>query len=67
MLQEYVIFASRFGITAEVAHVLPAVFERCAQIAKMPLRAFVSEATYSNQPLGEYIKTVAIKVAKEDA
>lgn len=66
MTEEYAIFAARFSVPVDAAYTLPAVFERCAQIAAMPLRSFVTMATYSNNPLGEYIKTVAIKLAKED-
>lgn len=63
---EYVSFASRFGISVEDAYVLPALFERSAQMAGMPVRALLSQATYTNQPLGEYLANAARKVASED-
>lgn len=63
---EYVSFASRFGISVEDAYVLPALFERSAQMAGMPVRSLLSQATYSNCALGEYLANAARKVARED-
>jgi hypothetical protein len=63
---EYVSFASRFGISAKDAYVLPALFDRSAQMAGMPVRALLSQATYSNQALGDYLANAARKVARED-
>lgn len=66
MANELAIFASRFNVSVEDAYVLPALFERCAQMAKMPLRAFIAEATFRNNPLGEYLANAARKVAEEN-
>lgn len=66
MTQELAIFAARFNVSVEDAFVLPALFERSAEMAKMPLRAFIAEATYRNNPLGEYLANAARKVATED-
>jgi len=63
---EYVSFASRFGISVQDAYVLPALFERSAQMAGMPVRSLLSQATYSNRELGEYLAKAARKVARED-
>ena len=66
MTQELAIFASRFNVSVEDAYVLPALFERSAEMAKMPLRSFIAEATFRNNPLGEYLANAARKVASED-
>lgn len=63
---EYVSFASRFGIPNQDAYVLPALFERTAQMVNLPVRALLSQATYSNQALGEYLANACRKVAAED-
>ena len=65
MTNEYAIFAARFNVSVADAYVLPALFERTAQIAKMPVRALLSQATYSNPKLGEYLAACAHKVAME--
>lgn len=66
MTNEYAIFASRFSIAPSVAYVLPALFENAAMKAKMPVRALLSQATYSNIALGQYLADCALKVAQED-
>lgn len=66
MHNEFAIFAARFNIAPSHAYVLPALFERTAQMAKMPIRAFVAEATYRNNALGEYLANACRKVAAED-
>ncbi len=63
---ELAIFAARFGITAKEAYVLPALFERVAEMMKMQVRVLLNEATYNNQALGDYLAEAARKVAKED-
>lgn len=63
---ELAIFAARFNVSASDAYVLPALFERTAQMVKMPVRAFLAQATYSNNALGEYLADAARKVAAED-
>ena len=63
---EYVAFASRFNVAVADAYVLPALFERTAQLVGMPPRALLSQATYSNNALGEYLAGCARKVAAED-
>ncbi len=62
---EYVIFAARFGIKPNEAHVLPALFEHSAAKVNMPVRALIAEATYRNNPLGQYMAACARKVAQE--
>jgi hypothetical protein len=63
---DYVSFASRFSILPRDAYVLPALFENAAAKAGLPVRALLSQATYSNAPLGEYLANAARKVAAED-
>lgn len=65
MTNEYAIFASRFSISPSVAYVLPALFERCAEKVNMPVRALLSQATYSNMALGQYLADCAHKAAQE--
>ncbi len=66
MLNDLAIFASRFAIEPKDAYVLPALFERTAQIAGMPQRQFIAEATFRNEALGAYLANAARKVANED-
>lgn len=66
MTAEFAIFAARFNVSVTDAYVLPALFERTAEMAKMPVRAFLAQATYSNNALGEYLANAARKVASED-
>lgn len=66
MLLDLASFASRFNVSASDAYVLPALFERTAQMAGMPQRALIAEATFRNQALGEYLANAARKVAAED-
>ena len=63
---DYVAFASRFSISPRDAYVLPALFERTAASVGMEPKALLTQATYSNRPLGEYLATAARKVAKAD-
>jgi hypothetical protein len=65
MTNELATFAARFSIQSKDAYVLPALFERSAQIAGISVRALLSQATYSNPALGEYLATAARKVAAE--
>ena len=66
MTAELAAFAARQGISHQDAYVLPAIFERSAQMTGMPVRALLSQATYSNPALGEYLANAARKVAAED-
>lgn len=66
MLQDIATFAARFNVSVADAYVLPAVFERSAQLVGMQPRALVAEATFRNQALGEYLANAARKVACED-
>lgn len=66
MTNEFVAFASRFNVSAADAYVLPALFERSAQMTGMATRTLLSQATYSNAALGEYLANAARKVARED-
>jgi hypothetical protein len=63
---EYVSFATRFSIAPKDAYVLPALFERAAEKVGLSARALLSQATYSNPALGEYLAAAARKVAAED-
>lgn len=66
MLQDLVTFAARFNVPAADAYVLPALFERSAQMVGMAPRALAAEATFRNRALGEYLADAARKVARED-
>lgn len=66
MHQELATFAARFSIVPADAYVLPALFERTADLVKMPVRSLLSQATYSNRALGEYLASAARKVAAQD-
>lgn len=63
---ELATFAARFNVSVADAYVLPAVFERCAEKVNMPVRALLSQATYSNNALGDYLAKVARDVAAKD-
>lgn len=65
LVSEIAVFAGRYNIAASVVYVLPALFERTAQMVGLPVRTMVSRATYDSA-LGEYIATAARKVAAED-
>ena len=66
MLLDLAAFASRFNIAPADAYVLPALFERTAEMVGMNQRALVAEATFRNQALGEYLADAARKVAAQD-
>lgn len=66
MHNELATFAARFNVAVADAYVLPALFERTAQMVNLPVRALLSQATYSNQALGEYLANAARKVAIAD-
>jgi hypothetical protein len=66
MLLDLASFASRFNVNPADAYVLPALFERTAQMAGMPERALIAEATFRNNALGEYLADAARKVAAQD-
>jgi hypothetical protein len=66
MLQDLATFAARFAIPANAAYVLPALFERVGQQVDMEPRTLVTEATFRNRPLGEYLAKAALKVAEAD-
>jgi hypothetical protein len=65
LASEIAVFAGRYNIAASVAYVLPALFERTAQMAGLPVHSMVSRATYDSA-LGEYLAEAARKVAAED-
>lgn len=64
--QDLVTFASRFAVVPADAYVLPALFERTAQLVKLPVRELLTQATYSNAKLGAYLADAARKVAAQD-
>lgn len=66
MLHDLVTFAARFNVSHKDAYVLPALFERSAQKVGMAPRALVTEATFNNPALGEYLANAARKVAIAD-
>lgn len=66
MLHDLVAFAARFNVAAADAYVLPALFERSAQKVGMSPRALVTEATYNNPALGDYLAKAAKQVAQLD-
>jgi hypothetical protein len=66
MTLELATFAARYSIEPKDAYVLPALFERSAELVGLPVRALLSQATYTNRALGEYLATAARKVATED-
>ena len=60
------VFAARFNVSVADAYVLPALFERTAQFVKMDESTLLSQATYSNAALGEYLANAAREVANKD-
>jgi hypothetical protein len=66
MTNELATFARRFNIAVGDAYVLPALFEGAAHKVGMAPRALLSQATYTNNALGEYLAECARKVASED-
>ena len=65
LVSEIAVFAGRYNIPASAAYVLPALFERTAQMANMAVSAMVSRATY-DADLGNYLAGCALKVAASD-
>lgn len=63
---ELTIFAARFNVAVSDTYVLPALFERTAQMANMSVRGMIAEATYRNNELGEYLAQCARKIAAQD-
>lgn len=66
MLLDLTAFASRFNINPADAFVLPALFENAAAKVGMSPRALITEATFRNNALGEYLADAARKVAAQD-
>jgi hypothetical protein len=66
LINELAVFATRFNVPASAAHVLPALFERSAEMAGMATRQLVATATYNNNELGEYLAAKAVEVAEVD-
>ena len=62
---ELAVFAERFNVLPCDAFVLPALFENAARAANMSARQLISDATYSNMALGEYLASVAKKAAQQ--
>lgn len=65
MHAELATFALRYNLAPSVAYILPALFERTAQMVNLPVRAMISRATFDSA-LGEYLANAARKVAAED-
>lgn len=63
VVNEIATFAARHNVPVELAHTLPAIFNKIAEIGNKPVRAIISQATYSNVELAEYIKELAAQVA----
>lgn len=66
MLHDLTTFAARHGIVPADAYVLPALFERTAQLVNLPVRDLLAQATYRNAKLGAYLADAARKVAVAD-
>ena len=62
---ELATFAARFSLSPSQAVVLPALFEKAAEKTGREVRALISQATFSNQELGEYLAEVAQTVARQ--
>jgi hypothetical protein len=60
---ELATFAARQGLTPAQAAYLPALFAKAADAAGMRVRPMIAEATYRNAELGQYLASVARKVA----
>jgi hypothetical protein len=65
LVSEIAVFADRYNIPVSAAYVLPALFERTAQMANMAVSAMVSRATY-DAALGGYLAGCALNVAAND-
>lgn len=63
---ELVTFAARYGVSNADAYVLPALFESVSNKLDMPIRVLLTEATYRNRALGEYLAAAAHRVAVAD-
>ncbi len=63
VVNEISIFAERHNVPAAQAYSLPVIFEKVAGIAGKPVRAIVSQATYTNLGLASYIKELAAQVS----
>jgi hypothetical protein len=63
--KEMAIFAARFGLTPSEAVVLPLLFEKAAAETGRTVRGLLSAVTYDNMSAGEYLASVARKVAGE--
>lgn len=66
MLNDLATFARRFNVSVADAYVLPALFEGAARKAGMVPSALLTQATYTNNALGEYLAECARKVAIAD-
>jgi len=64
MVNEIATFAARFNVSIADAYKLPAVFEVAARKVGMPVRELVSQATYSNKALGQYLAGIAKTVTE---
>ena len=65
LLSDISIFANRFLVPTSAEHALPSVFSKIAKIGNQPVRSIVNQATYTNKPLGDYVKATAVKVSRE--
>jgi hypothetical protein len=57
------IFAERHNVPVEMAYTLPAIFDKIAEATGRPVRAIISQATYTNVGLADYIKELAEQVS----
>ena len=67
LVNEIQVFATKFGVSAPIAMMLPAVFDKGAEETGMPVLKLVSLATYGNMELGNYFVEVAQKCANSEA
>lgn len=62
-VSEIAIFAQRHSVPANQAYTLPTIFDKIAQTTGKPVRTIISQATYSNIELANYIKELVAQVA----
>lgn len=56
-------FATRHSIPVAQAYTLPTIFEKIAEVSGQSVRAIISQATYTNQGLADYVKELSAQVA----
>ena len=67
LTNEIAAFCTAYDVSAPIAMMLPAVFDKGAEETGMPVLKLVSLATYGNMELGNYFVEVAQKCANSEA